>query len=1038
MATREEVYTAIRNADAAGDAAAVKKLGAYLATIQSTPKPVAAPKPQSFGKQALTALGRGTRDVIEGGAKLLGIVGDPLNTAVNAATGANIGSVSGTGAQLADTLGLPKSDTGGQQIISAINQGGLGALVPAAGANALAARGGGVVAQALAAQPVMQVVSGGAAGAGGELARQAGGGVLSQLAASLLGGVLPFGALAAGRGAASIPAALARGQQFVERGAGQVLRDNATNPATAIENIAAREPSVSGAAPTLAEASNDPGLAGLQRSMASISPNTGGSLTERTGNNALARQSAIDATMGEGDTAAVSNYAARQAAALEGATGRNIAKVGALEPYDVSGEAARAKLEAARKVSQARVSHAYDHPDIVDAQSQPVRLTPDPLGASLPQASANPERAAFEAAARDGLKAGDTSNKATGGLASWIVSRGGIKPTRFNGELGIRENATGVGDLKSAGINSKARVGLFNNNGMDVDTMARMAQDEGFFPAGQDVTADDLVQLLDTELRSGQPVYRRDDMRAVDRAQANEQADYWGRMFQNADTSPEKMTPADWDNLYRDVQELPPHVITQADAEAMGGAGVGNPVGPMQSALLGLRHDFYAGGAIDPAIDRAVKAVVNTDVATVKDVTGMSREFRRLADLSDTRKDKAFLGAAADAVDGFLRANAGPEYADALKAAQATAREHHNVFSNGRVGEALATQRGNYGRPAVEAGNVPSKLVPASDKTGAPDARQLKTALGDAEAETVAREELRRELEKAGTDAGRIATVEAKYKGTLSEFPALATDVAVARRTAATHAAFLKSPLGALRDGNVDVASKVKSALGTGGNSQIRAMISAVSGDDAALAGLRRAVAQYIVPEGESAVVTSGGADVMRNQAMRVRLGNVLRRTEGTGLLDNQQRVTLQKLKRELDRQQFAISSARAAGSDTSMNETVKGKLINAAIRKGLEKASGGNLLAGVVDIAASAMQRRDAIAAMVNKAMLDPDFAALLLSKPPAKQAGARAAELAAASVRGASAGGATVADRIMANVANNNGMASAAASTNQTATKE
>ena len=992
-------------------------------------------KPQSFGREAMSALGRGTRDVIEGTTRLLGIVGDPVNATVNAATGANLGSVSGTGAQLADTLGLPKSDTGGQQLISAINQGAMGALIPAAGANALVARGGGAIAQALAAQPVMQVASGGAAGLGGELARQGGYGVLGQLAASLLGGFAPFAGAAVGRGVANTVAAIPRGPQFVERGAANVLRENATDAATAVENITSRAPSVSGARPTLAEASNDPGLAGLQRSMSSISPNAAGSLTERTGNNALARQAAIDTAFGEGDTAAVSGYAARQAAALEAATGRNIAKVGALEPYDVSGDVARTKLEEARRVSQSRVSHAYEHPDIVDAQSQPVRLSPPEMVDNLPQPVANPERAAFEQAARAGLKAGDTSNKATGGLASWIISRGGIRPTRWNGELGIRENATGVGDLKSYGINSKARVGLFNNSGADVDTMARMAQDEGFFPAGQDVTADDLVQLLDTELRSGKPVYRRDDMRAVDRAQANEEADYWGRMFQRNDMSPEKMGPDDWDALYRDVQELPPHVITQADAEAYAGVPVGKPLGPMQSALLGLKNDFYAAGEVSPVINDAVKNVVNADVVSVRDMTAMSRRFRELGDRSDSGTDRAFLKAAADLVDADLRAKAGPDYADALKAAQAAARAHHDVFSRGAVGEVLRKKLGGYGERVVSEGNVTAKVVPTSDRTGAPTARQLKTALGDTGAETVAREELRRELDKAGVDAGRIATVEAKYKGALSEFPALARDVAVARQTAATHAAFLKSPFGALRDSNVDVATKVKAALGTGGNSQIRAMISAVSGDDAALAGLRRAVAQYIVPEGESAVVTAGGADVMRNQAMRVRLGNALRRVEGTSLLDGQQRVTLQRLKRELDRQQFAISSARADGSPTSMNETVKGKLINAAIRKGLERAGAGNMLAGVLDIAASAMQRRDAIAALVNKAMLDPDFAAQLLSKPPAKRAGARAAELAAASVRGAGVGGATVADRIMANVANVDGMASAAASTDQTA---
>ena len=981
------------------------------------------------GGEVKRGLGLGTRNVIEGTTQLLGIVGDPLNTVTNAATGSNLGSVSGGGAQLADAMGLPREQGSLEQATGAMVRGGVGALIPVVGATGAVARGGGTVAQALASQPVLQTVAGGTAGLGGELARQSGGGVLSRLAASLVAGIAPFGVAPI---ASAIPNPLARfGPQFVERGAGQILREGASNPDAARAAILARPDATPGTMPTTAEVAQDAGLAGLQRASANLTTNAAGGLGDRTAANALARQEAIDATLGEGDTAAVSGYAARQAAALEAATGRNIAKVGALEPYDVSGDAARGQLEEARKVSNARVAHAYEHPDIVDAQSQPVRLAPPDMVDNLPQPVANPERAAFEQAARAGLKAGDTSNKATGGLASWIISRGGIRPTRWNGELGIRENATGVGDLKSYGINSKARVGLFNNSGADVDTMARMAQDEGFFPAGQDVTADDLVQLLDTELRSGKPVYRRDDMRAVDRAQANEEADYWGRMFQNADTSPEKMTPDDWDSLYRDVQELPPHTMTEADAVAMGGEGVGRPVGAMQSALLGLRHDFYAAGEVPPVIDDAIKAVVSTEVATVRDVSAMSRRFRDLADRTDSGTDRAFLRSAADAVDGFLRVNAGPEYADALKAAQRAAREHHDIFSRGNVGAALAkTMRGGGRTDTLEAGKVPSRLVPASDKTGAPDARQLKTALGDTGAETVAREELRRELDKAGNDAGRIAAVEAKYKGVLGEFPALSADIAAAGETAAAHAAFLKSPLGSLRDGNVDVASKVATALGRGGNAELHGMIAATRGDAAAQAGLRRAIAQYVVPGGPSAVVTAGGKDVPRNLEMYKRITNALDRTKDTGLLTGQQRAALGRLKNELASQQFASSAARASGSDTAMNAGVAGKFMKAAAKAAERATTGSNMISGIIEAIGAVTTRSGAIHEMVNRAMLDPDFAAKLLAKPTT----AGKADLVKSllpPVQSSIAGGGVVG--VPANIGT--GMASAAASTDQTA---
>ena len=206
MPTREEISRAIELAGDAGDMAAVRELGAMLKT--STPKPLSA------AGEVKRGLGLGTRNVIEGATQLLGIVGDPLNAMVNAATGANFGSMSGTGAQLADTLGLPREQGSLEQATGAMVRAGTGALIPAAGANALVARGGGAIAQALAAQPVMQVASGGAAGLGGELARQGGYGVLGQLAASLLGGFAPFAGAAVGRGVANTVAAIPRGPQF--------------------------------------------------------------------------------------------------------------------------------------------------------------------------------------------------------------------------------------------------------------------------------------------------------------------------------------------------------------------------------------------------------------------------------------------------------------------------------------------------------------------------------------------------------------------------------------------------------------------------------------------------------------------------------------------------------------------------------------------------------------------------------------------------------------------------------------------------------
>lgn len=67
MATREEIYTALRNADAAGDTESVRKLGAYLQTMNAAPAPlpqeIPGPVESAFiaGGQGLDKLAAGLR-----------------------------------------------------------------------------------------------------------------------------------------------------------------------------------------------------------------------------------------------------------------------------------------------------------------------------------------------------------------------------------------------------------------------------------------------------------------------------------------------------------------------------------------------------------------------------------------------------------------------------------------------------------------------------------------------------------------------------------------------------------------------------------------------------------------------------------------------------------------------------------------------------------------------------------------------------------------------------------------------------------------
>lgn len=141
------------------------------------------------------ALGRGVRDVMNTAGEAANLVTLPITAPMNA-MGANIRPYDELTNELADKIGLPRSVTGPEQFISAINKGaGMGALTAGAG-GALAELPGvaGAVGDTLAAAPVKQVIGSGAAGGAADATRQAGGGPVAQTAAALAAGAIAPGA----------------------------------------------------------------------------------------------------------------------------------------------------------------------------------------------------------------------------------------------------------------------------------------------------------------------------------------------------------------------------------------------------------------------------------------------------------------------------------------------------------------------------------------------------------------------------------------------------------------------------------------------------------------------------------------------------------------------------------------------------------------------------------------------------------------------------------------------------------------------------
>jgi len=195
-ATVEEIMDiARRNGGPIPDEKFLKQAVDYVAAGKAAnPKTFQPPEtpPEGGGPSIGESLYAGVGDIAQGVGEGLGIIGNPLNAGINAIAGTNLST--DLGRTFREATGAPQ----GNALASAVNRGGTAALTGAGLAN-LTARGAtgmtGYVANALAQQPVQQVVGGVTAGASAEGARQAGAPAPVQAAAGIMGGMLGYGGM---------------------------------------------------------------------------------------------------------------------------------------------------------------------------------------------------------------------------------------------------------------------------------------------------------------------------------------------------------------------------------------------------------------------------------------------------------------------------------------------------------------------------------------------------------------------------------------------------------------------------------------------------------------------------------------------------------------------------------------------------------------------------------------------------------------------------------------------------------------------------
>jgi hypothetical protein len=156
-------------------------------------------------RTVLEGLGLGARGVIEGAGDIAGLVMNPVNTILNTVLGTKLAQANDPSVNLADALGLPKVRAD-ERLMNTVVRGATGGLVTAGAGAALAPlyaaeTAAGVVTRNLAANPLRDVISGAAGGAGAYYGEEVGG-TPGALVGGLVGG-------AAGAGAVSMAERLA-------------------------------------------------------------------------------------------------------------------------------------------------------------------------------------------------------------------------------------------------------------------------------------------------------------------------------------------------------------------------------------------------------------------------------------------------------------------------------------------------------------------------------------------------------------------------------------------------------------------------------------------------------------------------------------------------------------------------------------------------------------------------------------------------------------------------------------------------------------
>jgi len=435
------------------------------------------------------------------------------------------------------------------------------------------------------------------------------------------------------------------------------------------------------------------------------------------------------------------------------------------------------------------------------------------------------------------------------------------------------------------------------------------------------------------------------------------------------------------------------------------------PASVFAKDMRAAMDDHYgdAGGEI-PEIVRSIIDDAAAPNATTRTLTNIDRrlaDFAGKSSMAGSRSDAAFATRLRGILGNFADRAAPQEYRDALRNAKAVRAEQGRIFETGDASKAFSRDR--YGNPTVGDTTVPSRIV-RPGASGGDTADGLIAAIGPGAAETLVRQELRRAVEEAGVQTeAQARTLATRFGEVAKRFPGVEADLAAVRSNArrldvarsaeadagrssitadenasikeraAFHDAILKTPLGDIADAKVDPSSFIAGLLRRSDDGrQLRYLSRQVAGDADALGGLRRALGDFIETTGAGPNFTQAGDRVPSIAKTRKAVETVVSRSGEA--LTTQQKVALRKISHELKSANFAATAGRPTGSDTAMN-TALARMIN-AVPTGGTVAPVKTILSKIV----SAMSNEDHVKQLLTQATLEPDFAAVLLKRPTAK----------------------------------------------------